>query len=191
LRFAHQLDQPAAVEPVPQPAPTPPRATRPLKMSVTAIEDWLRDPYTIYAKYILRLAPLDPVDMPLSAADRGSAIHDALGEFTQTFAAALPEHPAGALRAIGEKYFAPLMERPEARALWWPRFQRIAAWFADWELARRGGIERIAAEIRGEIKIPLDNERIFTLVARADRIEQRGDGSFSSLGYQIGQQPTG
>ena len=36
---------------------------------------------------------------------------------------------------IGEKYFAPLMERPEARALWWPRFQRIAAWFADWEIA--------------------------------------------------------
>ena len=57
----------------------------PLKLSVTAIEDWLRDPYTIYAKYILRLDPLDPVDMPLSAADRGSAIHDALGEFTQTF----------------------------------------------------------------------------------------------------------
>ncbi len=73
---------PDKVEPVKQPAPKPPRATRPLKLSVTAIEDWLRDPYTIYAKYILRLDPLDPVDMPLSAADRGSAIHDALGEFT-------------------------------------------------------------------------------------------------------------
>ena len=81
------------------------------------------------------------------------------------------------LRGIGEKYFAPLMERPEARALWWPRFQRIAGWFADWELARRGDIERIAAEIRGEIAIPLDNERIFTLSARADRIEQRHDGT--------------
>ena len=78
------------VEPVAQPAPKPPRATRPLKLSVTAIEDWLRDPYTIYARYILRLSPLDPVDMPLSAADRGSAIHEALGEFTQTFATALP-----------------------------------------------------------------------------------------------------
>ena len=95
------------------------------------------------------------------------------------------------LRGIGEKYFAPLMERPEARALWWPRFQRIAAWFADWELARRDDIERIAAEIRGEIKIPLDNERIFTLSARADRIEQRRDGSFAILDYKTGQPPTG
>ena len=71
--------------PIAQPAPKPPRAARPLHLSVTAIEDWLRDPYTIYAKYILKLAPLDPVDMPLSAADRGSAIHDALGDFTQAY----------------------------------------------------------------------------------------------------------
>ena len=158
---------------------------------MTAIEDWLRDPYTIYAKYILRLAPLDPVDMPLSAADRGSAIHDALGEFTQTHATALPDNPALVLRGIGEKYFAPLMERPEARALWWPRFQRIARWFADWEVVRRGNVAEIDAEIRGEIPIRLDNERTFVLSARADRIERRHDGTFAILDYKTGQPPTG
>jgi ATP-dependent helicase/nuclease subunit B len=191
VRFANELDRPDKAEPIPQPAPTPPRETRPLKLSVTAIEDWLRDPYTIYAKYILRLAPLDPVDMPLSAADRGSAIHDALGEFTQTFSTALPDDPARALRGIGEKYFAPLMERPEARALWWPRFLRIAAWFSDWEIARRGNVSTIAAEIRGEIPIRLDNERTFVLSARADRIERRHDGTFAILDYKTGQPPTG
>jgi ATP-dependent helicase/nuclease subunit B len=191
VRFADELDRPDKVEPIPQPAPKPPRSTRPLKLSVTAIEDWLRDPYTIYAKYILRLNPLDPVDMPLSAADRGSAIHDALGEFTQTFATTLPDDPARALRRIGEKYFEPLMERPEARALWWPRFQRIAAWFADWEIARRGNVSAIDAEIRGEIAIPLDNARSFVLSARADRIERRHDGSYAILDYKTGQPPTG
>jgi ATP-dependent helicase/nuclease subunit B len=191
VRFADQLDQPDRIEPIPQPAPKPPRATRPLKLSVTAIEDWLRDPYTIYAKYILKLAPLDPVDMPLSAADRGSAIHDALGEFTQTFATRLPERPALTLRGIGEKYFAPLMERPEARALWWPRFLRIAGWFADWEIARRDNLGMIAAEIRGEIPIPLDHGRTFVLSARADRIERRHDGTFAILDYKTGQPPTG
>jgi ATP-dependent helicase/nuclease subunit B len=191
VRFAEELDRPGRIQPIPQPAPKPPRATRPLKLSVTAIEDWLRDPYTIYAKYILRLSPLDPVDMPLSAADRGSAIHDALGEFTQTFATALPDNPALALRGIGEKYFAPLMERPEARALWWPRFQRIAKWFAEWEIARRGNISNIEAEIRGEIPVRLDNERTFVLSARADRIERRQDGSFAILDYKTGQPPTG
>jgi ATP-dependent helicase/nuclease subunit B len=191
VRFAEELARPEKVEPIAQPAPKPPRATRPLKLSVTAIEDWLRDPYTIYAKYILRLNALDPVDMPLSAADRGSAIHDAIGEFTRDFAGKLPGDPALVLRQIGETYFAPLMERPEAKALWWPRFQRIAAWFADWEIARRTGIDAIEAEIRGDISIPLDNERSFMLSARADRIERRHDGSFAILDYKTGQPPTG
>ncbi|WP_338829863.1 double-strand break repair protein AddB [Bradyrhizobium sp. 27S5] len=191
VQYAAELDRPDKVEPIPQPEPRPPREARPLKMSVTAIEDWLRDPYTIYARYILRLDPLDPVDMPLSAADRGSAIHEALGEFTQVYADALPADTMRTLREIGAKYFAPLMERPEARALWWPRFQRIAAWFAEWEQARRGGIDAIKAEIRGEIGIPLDDARTFVLSARADRIERRDDGSFAILDYKTGQPPTG
>jgi ATP-dependent helicase/nuclease subunit B len=189
--YAGAIDQPAEVKPIEQPQPKPPRETRPTKLSVTAIEDWLRDPYTIYARHILRLAPLDPVDMPLSAADRGSAIHESLGEFTREYASALPDDVAGVLRRIGERHFAPLMEKPEARALWWPRFQRIARWFAEWEAARRGGIAAITAEIGGEIKIALDNARTFTLNARADRIERRADGAYAILDYKTGQPPTG
>jgi ATP-dependent helicase/nuclease subunit B len=191
VRFASQLDKSDKVAPVAQPAPRPPRAVRPLKLSVTEIEDWLRDPYTIYAKHILRLASLDPVDMPLSAADRGSAIHETIGEFTQSFATSLPDDPASVLRVIGQRYFAPLMERPEARALWWPRFLRIARWFSNWELARRDHLAAIEAEIRGEIPIALDNERTFILSARADRIELRPDGTFAILDYKTGQPPTG
>ncbi|HXO67465.1 MAG TPA: double-strand break repair protein AddB, partial [Bradyrhizobium sp.] len=153
IHFASELDRPEKVEPIPQPMPKPPRTARPLRLSVTAIEDWLRDPYTIYAKHILKLQPLDPVDMPLSAADRGSAIHDALGDFTQAYKTSLPDDPAGTLRRIGEKHFAPLMDRPEARALWWPRFLRIASWFAGWEAERRLNVKTIDAEVEGKISI--------------------------------------
>ena len=52
-------------------------ALRPHAMSVTEIEHWLRDPYTIYARHILRLDPLDPVDMPLVTGLRADAV---LGE---------------------------------------------------------------------------------------------------------------
>jgi ATP-dependent helicase/nuclease subunit B len=190
-RFAAELDRPEKVVPIAQPEPRPPLAARPLKLSVTAIEDWLRDPYTIYARHILKLSPLDPVDMPLSAADRGSAIHEALGEFTRIFADALPDDPAYALRRIGEKHFAPLMERPEARALWWPRFQRVVRWFADWEIVRRGQLDDIKAEIDGKIAIHLDHDRTFMLSARADRIERHIDGSYAILDYKTGQPPTG
>ena len=59
-------------------------------MSVTDIENWLRDPYTIYAKHVLRLFPLDAIDTPPGAADRGTFIHEAIGEFTKTFAMCCP-----------------------------------------------------------------------------------------------------
>ena len=191
VHYAGAMDQPAEVRPIEQPQPKPPRDTRPTKLSVTAIEDWLRDPYTIYARHILRLAPLDPVDMPLSAADRGSAIHESLGEFTREYPAALPDDTLGVLRRIGEKHFAPLMERPEARALWWPRFGRIARWFAEWEAARRGDIDLIVAESQGGIEIALDDKRKFILSARADRIERRRDGGYIILDYKTGQPPSG
>jgi len=191
LRYAEALEQPATVTPIAQPAPKPPRALRPLKMSVTDIENWLRDPYTIYAKHILKLLPLDPVDMPLTAADRGSAIHAALGDFTQKFSDHLPDDPAAELRALGEHHFASLAEHPEARALWWPRFLRIAQWFATWESERRLNVARIDAETYGRIPIKLDNDRQFILSARADRIEHRSDRTFALLDYKTGNPPTG
>jgi len=191
LRCAEALDHPETVTPVAQPQPKPPRALRPLRMSVTEIEDWLRDPYSIFAKRVLKLTPLDPVDMPLTAADRGSAIHAALGDFARSFPDALPDEAEAALRDFGAKRFAPLMERPEARALWWPRFLRIAQWFATWDRERRLDIRRIDAETRGEIVIALDGGRQFILSARADRIEHRADGSFALIDYKTGYPPTG
>ncbi|ABA03317.1 conserved hypothetical protein [Nitrobacter winogradskyi Nb-255] len=190
IQYAEALDRPSEVTPIAQPAPKPPRTARPTRLSVTAIEDWLRDPYTIYARYILKLLPLEAVDMPLSAADRGSAIHDALGDFTKRYPASLPDDPEDVLRAIGESRFAPLMQRPEARALWWPRFQRIAAWFAEWEPTRRAHLVRIDAEVSGKIEIPIDGDRRFTLSARADRIEHLGGGRFAVLDYKTGSPPS-
>ncbi len=52
VRYANELDRPQHVMPAPRPEPKPDVALRPLRMSVTEIEDWLRDPYTIYAKRI-------------------------------------------------------------------------------------------------------------------------------------------
>jgi ATP-dependent helicase/nuclease subunit B len=189
LSWARELDRPAKVTPLPQPAPKPPREARPKSLSVTDIENWLRDPYTIYAKYILRLMPLDPVDLAPGAAERGSLIHGAIGEFTQLYAERLPAEPARDLIEIGRPRFAALDDFPEARAFWWPRFERIARWFADWELRRRPTITWLAAEFRGEIEIPL-TEGIFKLRGIADRIERHADGTYVVLDYKTGSART-
>jgi ATP-dependent helicase/nuclease subunit B len=189
LAWARSLDHPAEIKRMDKPAPRPPRAARPTALSVTEIENWLRDPYTIYAKHILKLRELDAVDLPPGAADRGIVIHGALSEFTKTFAAALPADPAGALIEIGARHFATLDDYPEARAFWWPRFQRIAHWFAGWETRRRALVKTVKAETSGQIEIPL-GERVFTLRGRADRIEELAGGGHAILDYKTGQVPT-
>ncbi len=189
LQWARALDRPDKVTPAPQPAPKPPRAARPKGLSVTDIEHWLRDPYTIYAKHILRLRPIDPVDADPGAAERGTFVHAAIAAFTRQFAKALPADPAGELIALGRAHFAALENFPEARAFWWPRFERIAHWFARWELERRAGIAGIEAEIRGEIDIAL-NEGAFELRGIADRIERDGAGRYIILDYKTGSART-
>ena len=188
IELARAIDHPQQVKPVARPAPKPPLAARPAKLSVTAIEDWLRDPYTIYARHILRLQPLDPVDTAPGARDRGTIIHGAIGDYTEMFAQKPPADPLKELCALGEKYFAPLADFPEARAFWWPRFQRIAEWFAQWDRERRASLAALHAEIRGELKFPV-GQREFTLSAVADRIEQRA-GDYAILDYKTGSART-
>ena len=51
-------------------------------------------------------------------------------------------------------------------------FERIARWFVNWEIERRGGVAAIDAEINGEHEIKLE-EGSFRLRGIADRIELR------------------
>ena len=189
VAYARALDEPAQVTPAPRPAPTPPPQARPVQLSVTDIENWLRDPYTIYAKHVLRLFPFDAVDTPPGAADRGTFIHEAIGDFTKTFPDALPADPLRELTRIGEKHFAPLRDYEEARAFWWTRFLRIADWFTGWERERRASLQKIFVEINGRLLIPLGQAN-FALTARADRIERRADGAYVILDYKTGAPPT-
>jgi ATP-dependent helicase/nuclease subunit B len=186
LDWARSLDRPATITPAQRPAPTPPREARPKRLSVTEIEHWLRDPYTIYAKHILRLNPLDAVDTPPGARDRGTVIHKAIGDFTERFAGGLPDDPYGELIALGRAAFAPLNDYPEAQAFWWPRFERIASWFVGWEIERRARVTAVHAEIDGRLQVTPD----FLLTARADRIEILEDGSLAVLDYKTGQPPS-
>jgi ATP-dependent helicase/nuclease subunit B len=162
---------------------------RPSSLSVTEIEHWLRDPYTIYAKHILQLIALDPVDSPPGAADRGTFIHDAIGKFSEKYADGLPADPLKELLACGREAFAAVEAYPDARALWWPRFERIARWFVDWDKGRRANAAAILTERGGAHEFDVGG-RIFRLRTRADRIEQLSDGRHAVLDFKTGMPPT-
>ena len=157
------------------PAPTPPVEVRPRKLSVTQIETWMRDPYAIYARHILKLKALDPLDAEPDARERGIFIHQALDAFVTQFPGALPPDAEARLLALGREKLGALLTRPGIWAFWWPRFERIARWFLAEERARRVGLAALASEASGTHVIDAPRGP-FTLRATADRIERRADG---------------
>lgn len=190
--WAAALDQRAgAPEPAAPPRPCPPVKWRPRRLSVTEIETWLRDPYSIYARHVLRLRPLRPLDEATDAANYGSLVHDALHRFLREHGTAWP---ADARERLHRHMEAALKraELREALAAWWaPRLGRIADWVADMETVRRADYPpaSIATEVDGSLKLNRDGGP-FELIGRADRIERRPDGLLSILDYKTGTPPS-
>ena len=182
------LDAPAAVAPVPAPAPRPPVAARPRRLSVTRIGIWMRDPYAIYARHVLGLVPLDPLDADPGAAERGTFIHRALERFLAECPGAPPADALGRLLAHGRDAFGAALARPGVGAFWWPRFERIARWFvAEQARAAKEG-RTLAAEAGGRIEITAPGGP-FVLTARADRIDRLAAGALAIIDYKTGAVP--
>lgn len=188
-RIAAAIDIEAERPRIKRPAPTPKVELRPTALSVTEIETFLRDPYTIYARHVLELRPLDALDEAPGAADRGIAIHEALGEFATAFPDRLPPDAQARLEALGRQAFAALEVFPAEHALWWARFEQLVAPYLQWERGRRERLDRIIAETGGHIL--LDGTRgPFRLKARVDRIEQLKEGGLAIIDFKTGAVPT-
>jgi ATP-dependent helicase/nuclease subunit B len=189
LAWQELLDRPerpaGAVAP---PAPRPPVAARPRRLSVTEIETWMRDPYAIYARHVLRLRPLDPLDADPGAAERGQLVHRALDLFVKRYPASLPADAEARLVAIGEEVFGAALSRPGVWAFWWPRFLRVARWFTALESVRRGALAASHGEVSGRLVIAAPAGP-FELVCKADRIDRRGDGGLIVIDYKTGALP--
>jgi ATP-dependent helicase/nuclease subunit B len=183
------LDRPALVEPAQPPEPAPPIDDRPRRLSVTQVDTWLRDPYAIYARFVLGLQALDPLDDDPAAAERGTFIHAALDRFVKAFPDALPEDAVERLLAIGRDVLGDTMEQPAVAGFWWPRFERMAAWFVDEEAKRRGGLAAIVTELKAEMSFAAP-AGAFTLSAKADRMERRLDGGVAVIDYKTGTAPS-
>ncbi len=190
LDIARSFVEPGPVRHIERPAPRPPVAARPRKLSVTEIETWLRDPYAIYARRILGLDKLDPLDAEIGPLERGTAIHRALEIFLEKYPAALPPNAAFELVAIADDVFSALAVPKAALALWRPRFAQAADRFVREERLRRTVIARSFVEVKGELRLPGPAGE-FLLHGRADRIDAIiDDGGGLILDYKTGVPPS-
>jgi len=192
LAWARALDAPL-IEPPPslrtavRPRPTPPVAARPRVLPVTAVETWVRDPYAIYARRILKLRPLDPPDAVVDARTRGTAIHSAFERFALAWSDALPVDAERIfeLMVMEELERAGMPQAAMAREAALAR--NVAPWVMDFERGRRPGA-RLLVEQTGRLEWQAP-AGMFTVTARADRVELR-DGTADVLDFKTGAAPS-
>ncbi|MEE8258209.1 MAG: double-strand break repair protein AddB, partial [Sphingomonadales bacterium] len=191
LEWYQALDLPDQTLEIPPPAPKPPAKVRPRKLSVTNIELLMRDPYAVYAKYILRLKPLDDLDADPSAADKGLILHEIFDTFLREAGSPLPKDAFKILQGIGQRVVdAKALSRPSVKVFWWPRFLRIAEKFIEEQRKREQTSTPLKTEIHGEWKIT-GAAKPFTVSATADRIDRVLDpDALVIIDYKTGKTAT-
>src|SRR4029077_4438432 len=74
-------DDSGVPKPVDRPEPSPPAEQRPERIRVTDFDRLKSDPFAFYARAILDLKVLEPLDADHTAAWKGIAVHKALQEW--------------------------------------------------------------------------------------------------------------
>ncbi|MCA1653995.1 MAG: double-strand break repair protein AddB [Sphingomicrobium sp.] len=180
-RLAAAIDSPdGPPEPVARPAPRPPINDRPRRIAVTDLDRLQADPFAFYAKAMLRLRSLDPVDAEHSAAWKGTAVHAILEQWLKD-----DDCDPATLLARAQALIAGDAIHPMLRALWQPRLLEAIKWVAAQEEANRAeGRRPKAAEVWGETELGG-----VTLFGKADRIDILPDGGLAIVDYKTGKAP--
>ena len=190
LILARALDAPARATPdyAPRPRPKPPVARRPRELPVTGVERWVRDPYAVYARYVLNLRQLDRPGEAAEALARGNAVHKAVERMTLAWPHVMPDDGADQLEALLVEELTHHGFEDAAMARETPLARNSARWLAAFEADRRArGIE-IRVEERVEMMIPSPFGP-FKLTAKADRIELSATGA-AILDFKTGGIPS-
>lgn len=192
--WLHGLDRPQGpAQAASPPRPTPPVELRPRRLSVTEIETWMRDPYAIYARHVLRLLPLPELEEAADASDYGMIVHAALERWFAKYGTTWPAQAETELQALFRDVLQEHTLRPALRAWWEPRLMRIATWVVQAEEAQReqnGAPHAIKTELRGRVDIPDAPYKPFSLVGRADRIDFDAEGRLIVRDYKTGTLPS-
>ncbi|WP_273522005.1 double-strand break repair protein AddB [Rhodosalinus sediminis] len=187
LRLGAALEEAEELPAARRPAPRPPVPARPRSLSVTEVQTLIRDPYAIYARHVLGLRPLDPLDRPPDALLRGTAIHEVLDRFVAATRDAPERTTVAELMATAEAVLAEAVPWAATRMQWRARLARVAAWIVEGEAARRKRAEPVLLEERGAAQLA---DLGVTLRGKADRIDRDAEGRLHIYDYKTGDPPS-
>ena len=144
----------------------------------------MRDPYSLYAKYILGLRSLDDVEQNADAALRGQWLHDVFEWFVRTYPNQIPDN---ALELMVE-YAISGEKTPQEYEAFLPRLKRLLQWFVDQETKWREIAQVLPDTLETKGKIAFDG---FELTAKADRIDCiKEKNSAAIIDYKTGRVPS-
>ena len=187
-RLADAMARPADLDPAPRPAPTPPLEARPKRLSVTEVETLVADPYAIYARRVLGLAPLDPLMRDPDVAERGSLYHAVFETAVKAGVDFAADDAKDRLTETARAVFAEAELPPEIDAVWWQRMEQALTGFLEWERARDGTIAaRHAETVAHATEIGRTG---VVLTGKADRIDIGRDGLAEIIDYKTGGVPS-
>lgn len=188
LEWSRKLDEPAGpAKPCLQPKPAPALELRPNGLSITDVETWINDPYAIYARRILGLAPLDPLTREVDARERGTLYHDIMEEFVRSEIDPAKPDALDHLLSIADRKFQQSDIPDDLAVMWWPRFVTIARSFLNWQSRHANEVQSSHVELSGRTRDGLDG---FTMRGRADRIDVLRSGQIAIFDYKTGSGPT-
>jgi ATP-dependent helicase/nuclease subunit B len=185
-KYAEHLNKVKSVNPIERPAPTPPIESRPRQLSVTKIEKWLQDPYSLYAEKILKLRKLDPLEKQFDAAERGTLLHEIMDRFTKKYPKDIPENAQDDFLFIAQDLLKQNNYDSATMNFWKPRLKRLSNWVTDNEKNWRQHASLNVTEAKGEFIFTDNLDAPFTLTARADRIDNLHDGMAAIIDYKSG-----
>ena len=171
--------------PAPRPAPCPPHPHRLSRLSITQVETLMTNPYGVYAREILKLPVLDPVEKPVDAAARGTFIHNVLDAFIMQYKDQIPENAEKILIDMGLVKRTAMADDSGSWDYWWPRFERLTSALIGHEREWRTQAVPHRTETKGEMVIPTASGPL-KLRGRADRIDRMRDGTYALIDYKSG-----
>ncbi len=188
LAMAEKLAQPAKDVPrALRPSPRPPVATRPTEISVTQVKTLIRDPYAIYARKVLRLNRLDPLQPSADAPLRGEIVHKILELFISERHDASDPAALTRLLQIAAQQLETRCPWPAVRLQWMARMEQVAPFFLNDEATRQSNATFKLAEGWGEAEVAKTG---VTLTCKADRFDVTGTGEVLIYDYKTGAVPS-
>lgn len=186
-QWAAMLDSGLSQDPARRPSPIAPVELQPKSYSFSEVGKLRRDPYSIYARRILRLDPVDEFNRDPGAADRGTLYHRIIERYTA--AGHIPGTPASyeAMHQILNECFDAENLPAHIDVVWRQRFAAVANSFIEWEKARHHDIRRTLTEVPAGMEMPLAGIR---LTGIADRIDLKKNGLADIVDYKTGLSPS-